>query len=116
MTWKEHHSRSEQLANIATSLVKNGQIAEAIDQYRLAAAAEVAEIAFLDPIEQQRTLGITVTSAVALYFKGKELSQSKKLAYQWLATETLPSFAIQELEVLLREILTVESYAVPTAV
>ena len=109
MTWKEHHSQSEQLANLATSLAKSGQTNEAISPYRLAAVAEVSAIAALDPIEQQRTLGITVISAVALYFKGQDLRQAKKLAYQWLATDTLPSFATQDLEILLREILTTEN-------
>jgi len=75
-----------------------------VKNYRLAAEAEVAALQALD-ISKSRTLGITVVSASALWFKGQEFGKSKRLAYRWLATETLPEFAIDELEEILREIL-----------
>lgn len=111
MTWADYHSKSEKFANLAAELVKSGQLAEAAAQYRLAAEAEIAALAGLGA-SQQRTLGITVVSAVALWFKAQEFSQAKRLAYQWLAMETLPAFAVSELEAILREILILEKDAI----
>ena len=113
MTWAEHHRKSEELASLATILVRRGQTAEAISHYRLAAAAEVAALADLD-VSKNRTLGITVVSAGALLFKGQEFGKAKQLSYRWLATDMLPEFAIDELEEILREILILER--VPIAV
>jgi hypothetical protein len=111
MTWAEHHRKSEELASLASELANNGQVMEARVQYRLAAAAEMAALEVLDS-GKERTLGVTVVSTVALWFKGRELLQAKRLAYRWLAAESLPAFAVRDLEELLREILVVESDAV----
>ena len=113
MTWAEHHRKSEELASLATILARQGQNAEAISYYRLAAEAEATALENLD-VSKNRTLGITVVSASALWFKGQEFSRAKQLAYRWLATDMLPEFAIDELEEILREILILER--VPIAV
>ena len=113
MTWAEHHRKSEELASLATILARQGQTAEAINYYRLAAEAEATALENLD-VSKNRTLGITVVSASALWFKGEEFSKAKQLAYRWLATGSLPKFAIDELEEILREILILER--VPIAV
>ena len=115
MTWAEHHRKSEELASLATILARQGQTAEAINYYRLAAEAE-AEATALENLDvsKNRTLGITVVSTSALWFKGEEFSKAKQLAYRWLATGSLPKFAIDELEEILREILILER--VPIAV
>ena len=113
MTWAEHHRKSEELASLATILVRQGQTTEAISYYRLAAEAEAAALENLD-VSKNRTLGITVVSASALWFKGQEFGKAKQLAYRWLATDSLPDFSIDELEEILREILILER--VPIAV
>ena len=107
MTWAEHHRKSEELASLATILARQGQTAEAIRYYRLAAEAEATALENLD-VSKNRTLGITVVSTSALWFKGQEFSRAKQLAYRWLATDMLPKFAIDELEEILREILILE--------
>lgn len=107
MTWLEHYKKSEAAASLATVLIRTGQSAEAVKNYRLAAELEVAALEALD-ISKSRTSGITVVSAAALWFKGQELEKSKRLAYRWLATDTLPEFAIDKLEEILREILILE--------
>lgn len=114
IAWADHHSKSEQFASLATVLAKEGQVIEAAVQYRLAAEAELAALETLEALGQSksRTLGITVVSAVTLWFKVQEFGQAKRLAYRWLATESLPAFAVSELEALLREILILEKDAI----
>ena len=107
MTWVEHHRKSEELASSAAVCLLNGHSIEARQHYRLAAEAELLALADLD-ITKQRTLGITVVSAAALWFKGQDWKRAKRVAYQWLATDSLPDFAIEELEEILREIWTIE--------
>jgi hypothetical protein len=111
MTWAEHHRKSEELASSAAMSLLNGHSIEATQHYRLAAESELLALADLD-ISKQRTLGITVVSAVALWFKGQEWNRAKRVAYQWLATDSLPDFAIEELEEILREIWTIEQTAI----
>ena len=107
MTWAEHHRKSEELASLAAVCLMNGHDLEAEGNYHLAAESELLALADLD-ISKQRTLGITVVSATALWFKGQQLNRAKRVAYQWLATDSLPDFAIEELEEILREIWTIE--------
>lgn len=107
MTWVEHHRKSEELASLANVCLMNGHDLEAGKNYCLAAEAELIALADLD-ITKQRTLGITVVSAAALWFKGQDWNRAKRVAYQWLATDSLPDFAIEELEEILHEILAME--------
>jgi hypothetical protein len=107
MTWVEHHRKSEELASLSAVCLMNGNDLEAGKNYRLAAEAELTALAELD-VTKQRTLGITVVSAAALWFKGQDWRCAKRVAYQWLATDALPEFAIEELEEILREILALE--------
>lgn len=107
MTWAEHHRKSEELASLAEVCLMNGHDLEAEKNYHLAAESELLALADLD-INKQRTLGITVVSATALWFKGQQWRRAKRVAYQWLATDSLPDFAIEELEEILREIWAME--------
>jgi hypothetical protein len=107
MTWAEHHRKSEELASLAEVCLINGNDLEAEKNYRLAAEAEFAALTDLD-ISKKRTLGITVVSATALWFKAQEWNRAKRVAYQWLATDLLPDFAIEDLEEILREIWAME--------
>lgn len=108
MSWLDHHSRSEEYARQAEALMKEDAGDRAIGLYWLAADAEQQALEVLEP-QKTRTLGITVISTVALYDKARELKQAKAVAYQWLSTDLLSPFAIEELESLLRVLLTEEA-------
>src|SRR5690606_17758225 len=59
--------------------------------------------AALDPTKT-RTLGITVISAVALWYKAHHDAQAEHLAHTWLASDGLPPFAVEQLRELLQMI------------
>jgi pterin-4a-carbinolamine dehydratase len=76
-----------------------------------AQAAQAELLAALDPTKTRTQLlrrrfakGITVVSAVALSSKAQAHHQAKQTAYQWLATDALPPFAVQALRELLLDI------------
>ncbi|MCU0571351.1 MAG: hypothetical protein MUF49_32900 [Oculatellaceae cyanobacterium Prado106] len=100
MSWALYHSQSEHYASLAEEAVQQDENDRALDLYRLAAEAEGSALEILDPAKT-RTLGITVVSAVSLWFKAQEFRQAERLAYQWLMTDLLPSFAVQQLQDLL---------------
>jgi hypothetical protein len=111
MSWLEHHSQSEQFASDAEILHRQGQLEAARCNYALAAEAEVKALEFIAP-DENRTLGITAVSAVALLFKAREFLKAKQVAYRCLSTQTLPNFAVVQLEEILKEILVLEALAV----
>jgi hypothetical protein len=111
MSWKEYHDRSMEFASHAQVLTWRGELEEAKQYYAMAAEAEVEALVALEP-DKLRTLGITVVSAAALWFKAQEFSKAKLLAYEWLAGGRLPGFAIVQVEEILREILVGEAAAV----
>jgi hypothetical protein len=103
MTWLEHHKRSEEAAQLAEAALRQQDHQQAQTFYVQAAQAELLALADLDPAKT-RTLGITVVSAVALSYKAQAFHQAEKIAYQWLATDSLPPFAVQALRELLLDI------------
>jgi hypothetical protein len=111
MSWKEHHDRSMEFASQAQVLVWRGELEAAKPYYAMAAEAKVEALVALEP-EKLKTLGITVVSAVALWFKAGELGKAKMLVYEWLASGRLVGFAIVQVEEILREILVGEAAAV----
>jgi hypothetical protein len=111
MSWLEYHRQSEQYASAAQVLHRQGELEAARQKYALAAAAEVKALDFIEP-DENRTLGITTVSAVALLYKAKAFPQAKQVAYQWLSSQQLPEFAVIQLEEILKEILTIEATAV----
>jgi hypothetical protein len=111
MSWHEHHRQSEQFASQAQVLTWQGEVEAARQDYAIAAAAEVEALAFIESHET-RTFGITAVSAVALLLKAKDFLQAKQVAYQCLSKQTLPNFAIVQLEEILKEILVLEASAV----
>jgi hypothetical protein len=115
MTWLEHHRESEIFASQAQVSKWQGDIQAARGYYAIAAEAESQAVAALEP-GKERTLGITVVSAVALWFKAQEFSKAKMLAYEWLASGQLPGFAIAQVEEILKEILVLEASAVAVEV
>jgi hypothetical protein len=108
MSWLEHHRQSEQFASAAELMQRQGELAAARQHYALAAAAEVKALAFIGPHEN-RTLGITTVSTVALFFKARDFVNAKQVAYESLSSQTLPNFAIVQLEEILKEILVLEA-------
>ncbi len=110
MSWLVHHTRSEKYASQAEELRRQPEVERAAELYRLAAEAEVEALKNLDP-SKTRTIGITAISAASLYFKAQKFLQARKIAHQWLATDLLPSFAVEELEDLLQVLRYEESRA-----
>ena len=110
MSWLVHHTRSEEYASEAERFYRQRENSRAAELYRLAAEAEIHALDNLD-LSKARTLGITAVSAVSLYYKAQEFGLAKRMAHKWLATEFLPSFAIDELEDLLQVIRYEESRA-----
>ncbi len=103
MSWSKYHIQSEQHAIEAELASKSHDNNLAIRHYGLAAEAEVNALNCLSS-DKTRTIGITVVSATSLYFMAQDFSQARIVAQKWLATESLPLFAIEELNHLLQDI------------
>jgi hypothetical protein len=110
MSWLAHHTRSEEYAIQAEQSFRQREISRAAELYCLAAAEEMHALDNLDK-SKIRTIGITAVSVVSLYYKAREFSLAKRIAHKWLATESLPPFAIDELEELLQIVRYEESRA-----
>lgn len=108
MSWLLYHTQSEGYASQAEELFRRHEDEQATEYYRLAAQAEVKALDNID-LSKKRTLGITAVSAASLYFKARDFSQAKKIAHTWLATDSLPFFAVEEMEDLLQVIRYEES-------
>ena len=104
MSWKQHHEESEGFASQADVALRDNEPDAARRLYARAAASEERAVADLDT-SKKRTLGISVVSAAALYYKSQDLSQAQAVACRWLAKgETLPEFAVRQLRTLLETI------------
>ena len=103
MTWTMNHTESSNYAGLAEIALKDNEPQKAIELYRLAAEKEVDSLKFLDSTKV-RTLGVTVVSAVSLYYKANEFEKAEYLSHQYLANENLPSFATEQLKDLLQTI------------
>jgi len=101
MTWADHHTQSERFAADAELAARQGASERSRALYRLAAQAEAHALAELD-VTKTRTLGITAVSAVALWYKARDYPQAQRIAHQWLATDLLPPFAVEQLQDLLQ--------------
>jgi hypothetical protein len=103
VTWIQHHTTSERLAADAEVAARRSDVALAQDLYRQAGEAEEQALADLEPAKS-RTLGISAVSAVSLYYKAAQFQTSERVAYRWLASEYLPSFAAEQLRGLLQSV------------
>jgi hypothetical protein len=109
MTWQTYHERSELAVCQAEALQRMGNRSESLVRYIQAAKAEELAIESLDK-SNARTLGVTIVSAINLWIKANNMQRAKSLAYLWLAhPEPLPSWAISELEDLLKELFRMEA-------
>jgi len=102
MSWTELHQKSEHLAAEAQSLAGIDRD-RALQLYVQAAQMETDALLTLTPAKL-RTFGITAVSAVALWFKAGRFSNAQQLAYQLLAANQLPHFAVEQLQGLLQSI------------
>jgi len=102
VSWDLYHSRSERLAAEAEAARRAGDRGRAESLYQEAAIAEAEAFDQL-PSNKQRSRGITAVSAVALWYKGGEYVTAERLAYRYLSSGQLSSFA----EAQLRELLNV---------
>ena len=100
MSWDARHSESERLAALAEQAARLGDRARAEALYRDAASADTAALSAL-PDGKERTKGITAVSAVALWYKGRDLSKAEAAAHASLAHGGLPAFARRQLRDLL---------------
>lgn len=103
MAWIDWHRKSEDLAAKASVHLRNGMPSRAQESYSEAAEAEVRALAELDRTKT-RTLGITVVSAVSLWYKAKAYARAEELIHRALAEYSLPPFASEELKLLLQSV------------
>lgn len=103
MSWVEPHSESERLAAEAEAAVRGGNISLARSLYAQAAEAEEAALGALDRTKI-RTLGISAVSAASLRYKAGQHHLAELAAYNWLASGTLPDFALVQLKDLLETV------------
>jgi len=103
MSWISFHKLSEDLASRAHVAMRFGELQQAYNLFREAAKAEENALRAIDP-NKTRTLGITAVSAVALWYKSGELSKAENVAHRCFALEGLPSFAEEQLKIMLQTI------------
>ena len=101
MSWSEQHAISEDLASQAQAALNEGRRKEALNLYNRAAFAEEKALEELDK-SKSRTVGISAVSTVALYYKADKFEQAERVARQWLNFDSLPVFAEEQLQRLLR--------------
>lgn len=103
MSWKEYHSMSEQHAADAEVSFREGNADRALALYEKAAESELKALQALEP-DKNRTLGITLVSAVSLFYKAQRYQRAEALACQYLSSSQLPPFATSEVRTLLQTI------------
>jgi DNA-binding XRE family transcriptional regulator len=109
MSWSKSHADSERLAAEAQLAARRGDSELARKLYAKAARAEVEAIAKIDK-SKVRTLGVTVVSAAALWYKAGEFAEAESIAYQWLRSRQLPPFASDQLRKTLEEVWNREGF------
>src|SRR5262245_8202045 len=101
MTWQTHHTESERLAGDAEMLVRRGDYAGSQQLFQRAAEAEMRALEVIGR-DKQRTYGVTAVSAVALWYKARELKNAERVAHEIIAQGSLTEFAIEQLRLLLQ--------------
>ncbi len=107
MTWDQYHSQSEKYACSAEVASIERDFDRAKHFYLLAAEQEELALAALDRSET-RGLGIIAVSAAALWYKAGEYARAREIATRWLESNSLPQFAVHQLQELLVEIERIE--------
>lgn len=105
MSWSDAHRVSEELASEAHIALRQGDSHLAQALFLKAADAEEKALLQVSPTDKPRTFGITAVSAVALWYKGGELSKAEATAYRVLAHgDALEPFAVEQLRALLQTV------------
>ena len=103
MSWLEFHTKSEQLSAAAEVVQREGDLERSRKLYAQAARAEAKAVENLDP-SKVRTLGVSIVSAVALFYKAQAYVEAEQFAYSWLSKSSIPPFASEQLRSLLQTI------------
>ena len=103
MSWASAHRVSAELAERAHDALRLGEHETARQLFAQAASAESEALENVS-LDRPRTFGITAVSAVALWYKARELETAEKLACRMLAASGLPGFAVDELRSLLQSV------------
>jgi hypothetical protein len=103
MTWAVFHSESEALASAAHEALARRQGERAAELFQRAADAEEKALDAIG-LGKPRTLGVTATSAVALWYKAGKLDEAARLAHRASAMHGIPAFALHDLRELLQAI------------
>lgn len=98
-----NHIESSQFASLAEIAFRKSNFAEAKDYYRKAGELEVRALGELDH-SKVRTFGVTVVSAVSLFYKAHDFERAEQLSHMYLGQEGLPPFASEQLRDLLQTI------------
>ncbi|MEN6426621.1 MAG: hypothetical protein ABFE13_14775 [Phycisphaerales bacterium] len=109
MTWSERHAESERFAAEAECAVRKGDGELARKLYAKAAQAEVDAMAEIDQ-SKIRTLGVTIVSAAALWYKAGEFGKAEVVACEGLRSRRLPPFAFDQLMKILEEVHDLEVF------
>lgn len=103
MSWSTFHVESSRLADSARAAQWRGDMAEAQTSYLAAARAELLALQEVGA-DKPRTYGITAVSAAALFCKGKEFAEARKIAEETLPAPFLPTFAKVQLQEILETV------------
>src|SRR3954447_23884326 len=108
MSWLSWHEVTERAASDAHTALRAGDQSQAVQSFREAAEAETKALDDLDHAKA-RTLGISVVSAVSLWYKGGELLIAEQLAMKFLSSGLLPTFAASQVRQLIQSIWTAQA-------
>lgn len=103
MTWKVNHNESAEFASLAQLALRENDLVKARELYLRAAEKEIVAFDSVNP-QKQRTLGVTLVSAVSLFYKAHEFEKAENLAFFHIANTSLPLFAKDQLRDLIQTI------------
>lgn len=103
MSWLTYHNQSVESASMAQLALRDDDFEKAYELYLRAATFELQAFDETDAVKS-RTLGITIVSAISLFYKARAFEKAEQLAFVHLANTELPSFAREQLKDLVQSI------------
>ncbi len=97
MNWSTFHNQSVENASLAQLALRSFEFEKARDLYLKAAEYELEAFEHAD-VEKSRTRGITIVSAISLFYKAHSFEKAEQLAFLHLANTELPPFAKEQLK------------------
>ena len=110
MSWLDNHNKSVEHASLAESMLRANDIENAHNHYREAAKCELLAFQETD-VQKTRTKGITLISAVSLFYKARDFDDAENLAFANIGTPELPDFAKLQLKDLIQSIWNEKEFA-----